>query len=549
MIRYKAFIYLILILVYPSCDQKKIEADLIVKNTTIYSMDEQNAIFEALVIKDGKILDLGTNEDINNKYVAKNSIDANGKTIFPGFIDAHCHFIGYGLSLQNVDLMGTSSFQEVIERTVDHAKKYPSTWITGRGWDQNDWEDNSYPDRAVLDSLFPNTPVLLRRVDGHAAIANEKALELASITVEAVIDGGEINIENNRLTGVLIDNAVDLVKEVIPERTTDEKTKAILEAQENCFAVGLTTVDDAGIALDEVWLLDSLHKTGELKMNIYAMLTDSPENFDHFLKSGPYKTDKLNVRSFKFYGDGALGSRGACLLSPYSDISTKIHHGFLLSEIEYFENSAKKVYDAGFQMNTHCIGDSTNRTLLDIYAQVLQGENNLRWRIEHAQVVHKKDIPKFSQFSIIPSVQPTHATSDMYWAGERLGKRLRRAYSYKELRNEFGSIALGTDFPVEGIDPLNTFYAAVFRKDKNDYPPDGFLPENSLTRLEALKGMTTWAAFANFEEEEKGSLEVGKNADLVILNQDLLTIDKSDVLSTNIQYTIIAGEIVYKYNE
>ena len=293
-------------------------------------------------------------------------------------------------------------------------------------------------------------------------------------------------------------------------------------------------------------MIDQLQQEGKLKIKVYAMITANKEMLDFYLKKGPYKTDRLSVCSFKFYADGALGSRGACLLEPYSDIIEQELYGLQINEADFYQKYAQLIYDKRFQMNTHCIGDSANHLMLTIYGNVLKGVNDKRWRIEHAQIVNPQDMEKFKKFTIIPSIQPTHATSDMYWAKERLGEnRVKSAYAYQQLLKQNGIVALGTDFPVEDISPLATFYAAVVRKDKKGFPPNGFQPENALTRQEALKGMTIWAAISNFEENEKGSLEVGKSADFVLLNNDLMTIKEEHILTTKVLQTFINGELVF----
>ena len=417
-------------------------------------------------------------------------------------------------------------------------------WIIGRGWDQNDWTAKEFPTKAKLDSLFPSTPVFLKRVDGHAALVNSEALKRAGINEKTKLNGGLIEVKNNKPTGILVDNAVDLVANVIPPANKEEIQSALLAAQANCFAAGLTTVDDAGLEKQVVDIIDEMQKKGELKMRIYAMLTDNQENLNYYLEHGKYKSDRLNICSFKFYADGALGSRGACLLHPYSDKPKE--QGFLLNKPEYFIEKSKQLFEKGFQMNTHCIGDSSDRFILDTYGAVLKEKNNKRWRIEHAQVVDKADIHKFHQYSIIPSVQSTHATSDMYWAKDRLGEeRIRNAYAYKDLLVQAGTVALGTDFPVENINPLYTFYAAVARKDLKGFPEQGFQPENALTREEALKGMTIWAAYSNFEEKEKGSLEAGKWADFIITDKDIMKVDINEVPNVKILATYLNGEKVH----
>lgn len=542
------FYYFAIISLLTSSCITKTTVDVVVHNATIYSVDEEGLMHEAMAIKDGRIVAIGKENQILNKYSGKQKIDAQKQFVFPGFIDAHCHFLGYGLSLQKVDLTNTGSFQEVIEKCIEFDKMRESKWITGQGWDNTKWEDKSFPSKEKLDLAFPNKPVLIRRIDGHAAIANQVALDLAKITIETKVTGGSIEIKENKLTGVLVDNAVSIVLDIIPQSTITQKKEALLTAQRNCFEVGLTTVDDAGLGKEDVELIEKLHNSGELKMRIYAMLTDSKENLDYYLNTvgEPYNTDRLTVSAFKFYGDGALGSRGACLLKPYTDIEDSLAYGMLLNDTAYFQKYAKLLYEKGFQMCTHSIGDSTARFILNTYAGVLKETNDRRWRIEHAQIIDSADFDLFGRYSIIPSVQPTHATSDMNWAALRLGKkRVRFGYAYKDLLHQNGWIPLGTDFPIEGIDPLTTFYAAVARKNKDGLPKNGFQIENALTRMQALKGMTIWAALSNFEEMEKGSLEVGKLADFVILNRDLLMVEEDDLLKAKVTATYVNGEKVF----
>jgi hypothetical protein len=552
------FIILIVAGVF-SCGSKKQSADLVVYNATIYTVDSAFTIKQAMAIKDGKILETGTREEIRQKYEAKESLDADGKTIFPGFIDAHCHFYAYGKGLQEIDLVGTKSWDEVIKvaaiyRNRHSAELYPlelhhiaRRWVLGRGWDQNDWPEHEYPTKEKLDSIFPFKAVLLMRIDGHAAIVNSKALEAAGFTVNTKIKGGELIVKDNQLTGVLIDNAVDSIKKFMPPVDIEVVEKALQEAQKNCFEVGLTTVDDAGLEKEIVDIIDRMNKSNKLKMRIYAMLTPTKENLQHYLSKGIYKTDRLNVRSFKFYGDGALGSRGACLSKDYSDKPG--WKGFLLHDIVYYDAHAKQMEEKGFQMNTHCIGDSAAKVILDIYTKHLAGKKDCRWRIEHAQVLDVSSFAKFGD-NIVPSVQPTHATSDMYWATERLGhERIKNAYAYLNLLQQTGAIALGTDFPVEDISPFKTFYAAVVRKDAKGYPEGGFQMENALSREQALRGMTIWAAWSNFEEKEKGSLEPGKFADFVILDTDLMKCTAEEMLKTKVLSTYVGGERVFGVNK
>ncbi len=550
-------LFIVVIAFLSSCSSKKEKADLIIHHAIIYSVDSAFTVYEAMCIKDGKIMELNTNETILKKYESASTIDAQGKPVFPGFIDAHCHFLGYGLGLQQVDLVGTKSFAEVLDRVVAFSNRKPispdanqktvthtkqlSGWLIGRGWDQNDWDKKEYPNNGKLDSLFPNRPILLTRIDGHAALANSVALKLAGITATTTISGGEILKSEKKLTGVLIDNAVDLVKNAIPETSRTDLMTALLNAQTNCLAVGLTTVDDAGLMKSDIDVIDELQKAEKLKLRMYVMLSDSLPNYHYYLEKGPYKTERLNVCSFKFYADGALGSRGACLHHSYADKTD--WKGFLLNSKDHFEKSAKIIAEKGFQMNTHCIGDSAYSIILAAYKKA-GATKDKRWRIEHAQVVDPKDMK--ASDCIVPSVQPTHATSDMYWAKDRLGNtRVKYAYAYKDLLKVAGLVALGTDFPVEDISPFKTFYAAVARQDSKGFPEKGFQTENALSREETLRGMTIWAAYSNFEEKEKGSLEKGKLADFIILNTDLMKCEISDVLKTKVISTYISGEKVY----
>ena len=528
---------------FSSFAQKK-SVDMILYNARIYTADSSFSVKEALAVRSGRIVATGTSYEIRSAYKGR-AVDAGKKAVFPGFIDGHAHFLGYGLSLREVNLTGTKSWQEVIERVKAFANGNDDPWIIGRGWDQNDWSVKEFPDNSALNKAFPGRAVILNRIDGHAAIANEHALKLAGIQAGQKVEGGEIGLAHGVLNGVLIDNAVRLVQSHIPVPGLAETGGALLAAQRNCFSVGLTTVADCGVDYPLVGLVDSLQKKGRLKMRLYLMLSDEPANYSFLFTRGAIKTERLSVRSFKVYADGALGSRGACLLEPYHDRPHE--RGFLLSDAKHFEEVARKIYEKGFQMCTHAIGDSANREILRIYGSVLNGKNDLRWRIEHAQVVSSKDFNQFGLNNVIPSVQPTHATSDMYWVEERLGRaRISNAYAYRKLKDQNGWLVLGTDFPVESIDPLLTFAAATTRKDQNGYPKGGFHPENSLTREDALRGMTIWAARGNYEEREKGSLEPGKVADFVMLDKDIMQVADQDLFHVRVVSTWLNGELVYK---
>lgn len=532
--------------IYSNSQTKKV--DLLICNARIYTVDSSFSVAEAMAVSNGKIVATGTSAGLKSSYTPDKTIDASGKFIYPGLIDAHAHFYRYGLGLQSANLVGSTSWEQVISilRNFARSKKIqPGHWIIGRGWDQNDWAVKEFPSKEKLDRYFPNYPVILTRIDGHASIANQRAMDLAGIKAGQKIEGGLIEVKNGKLTGILIDNAMSLVNRRIPQPTALQVTESLREGQQNCFSVGLTTVDDCGIDYQEALFMDSLQKKNILKMRVYAMLSDARPNYEFLFSNGKIKTERLNVRAFKVYADGALGSRGACLLDPYSDRAG--WYGFLLSSQKHFDSVAKIIYENGFQMCTHAIGDSANRTILNIYARYLKGNNDLRWRIEHAQVVDEHDFSLFGRHNIIPSVQPTHATSDMYWAEKRVGpKRIKGVYAYRQLMEQNGWIPLGTDFPVEDISPFKTFYAAVFRVDGEDWPQGGFLKENALNRQQALRGMTIWAARSNFEEKEKGSLEPGKFADFIILDKDLMTIEHTEVLKTNVLATYVGGEKVYE---
>ena len=538
------FIMIFLLSILGACKTPK-EADLIIYNAHIYTVDSSFSVAKSMAVKDGKIVSVGSNEDIQAKFIAENRMNLNGSFVYPGFIDAHSHFISYGESMvSKANLVGTKSFDEILTRLQEFESNFSAEWLNGRGWDQNDWEVQVFPSKEKLDELWPDKPVYLTRIDGHAALVNSKALAMAGITAKTKIDGGEIILKNGEPTGVLVDNAMDLVRVLIPNIDKELKRKAILLAQKNCFEKGLTTVCDAGLEYAEVQLLNQMQKSNEVKMRVYAMLTPTAENLEKMLPAGPYKTDKLNVRSIKLYADGALGSRGACLIHEYHD---KPHwKGMMLSHQAYYDSLCALAYDNGFQVNTHAIGDSANRVMLETYARFLKGKNDKRWRIEHAQVLHPDDFQMFGRYSIIPSVQPTHATSDMYWADERLGEeRIKWAYAYDKLRLQNAWLPLGTDFPIEKIDPILTFYAAVVRQDIAHYPAGGFQMENALSREDALRGITIWAAKSAFEEQEKGSLEVGKFADFVILNQDMMQVADSEIPQIKVRMCFVDGIMVF----
>ncbi|ADR21024.1 amidohydrolase [Marivirga tractuosa] len=542
----KLLLSLTLILIITSCSSRE-KVDAIYFNGTVYTVNANFEKAEAFAIKDGKFIAVGSSMDIRNQYQANEEIDLMNSPVYPGFIDGHAHFIRYAKGLHEVDLYGTTSFNELIQRLQKHVEKYPEeSTVLGLGWDQNNWEGKQFPTKDTLDLLFPNKVVMLRRVDAHAVLTNQKGLDLAGVTANTKVSGGEVLLKEDRQpSGVLIDNAMNLLMDKIPAMNSEQTKELIREAQGNCFAVGITSLAEAGLDKSQIDLLDEMQKDSLLKMRIYAMINPTPENMEYYFSNGHYKTDYLNVRSFKIYGDGALGSRGACLIAPYSDDPD--NYGFLRSEPQVFDSLAKVIFAKDFQMNTHCIGDSANRAITNIYAKYLKGKNDRRWRIEHAQVLAENDFSKFGDYNILPSVQPTHATSDMDWAHERLGEeRVKNAYAYQELLKQNGRLVLGSDFPVEDINPIYGFHAAVARQDNNNLPEGGFQSENSLSRIEALKGMTSWAAFGQFEDKEKGSIAKGKWADFVILDQDIMEVPQEELRTTKVIQTHSAGEKVYE---
>ncbi|MBU3027872.1 amidohydrolase [Zobellia galactanivorans] len=518
----------------------KDKVDLIVVNANVYTVDSGFTKAEAFAVQNGKFIAVGTSAEIQAKYTSDNIVNAQGKTITPGLIDAHCHFFGLGRKQQVVDLTGTKSYNEVLERVKAFQESQPKDFILGSGWDQNDWEVKEFPTKEKLDALFPDTPVALVRIDGHALLVNQKALDRAGIGVDTKVEGGEIVKQDGKLTGVLVDNPMDMVYAVIPGGDRASQTKALKDAERICLDYGLTTVNDAGLDRSTIELIDSLHQTGDLSIRVYAMVGAWESNLEYYLKRKPYKTERLNVRSVKVYGDGALGSRGAALREPYSDMPG--HFGAMVTPVSQIEDLAQSIAKTDFQMNTHAIGDSANVVVLRAYEKALKGQKNRRWKVEHAQIISPENFDYFKN-GIIPSVQPTHATSDMYWAKDRIGEeREKGAYAYKTLLDKAGTIALGTDFPVEQVNPLLTFYAAVARKDLEDYPKGGYRIKEALTREETLKGMTLWAAYSNFEEDEKGSVEVGKFADFVVYSDNLMEVPIEKVPEIKVEQTFVNGK-------
>lgn len=549
---FKSFwFFLTCCILFYSCGAEKQKVDLIVYDATIYTMNQDSSKYSCMAVANGRIVDIG-NEEILKKYSAKEELKLTGKFIYPGFIDAHSHFYGLGESMVTVDLRGVKSEEEMyLKITEFYSSEAPSTSqkkptsVQGRGWDQNLWESKKFPTNDKLNQLFPDIPVCLKRIDGHAALVNQKALDLANINDRSSVVGGEFIKENGRLTGVLIDNAVDLVTAKLPAPSKDEKKQAILKAEKECLKYGLTSVCDAGVNKDLIDLYDEMHKSGELQIRIFAMANPTQPTLNWLLNNGPYKTERLHVASVKYYMDGAMGSRGACLLEDYSDQPG--HKGFLLNSIDSLKLLAKKLKDKNLQLNVHCIGDSANRVTLKLMAEILGDDSTSRWRIEHMQLISEIDLKYLERYKIIPSMQPTHATSDASWVSERIGKdRLKYVYAIKTCLEKSGTIALGTDFPVEEVNPFYTFYASVSRA----HPVTGmsfpWLMEQKLSAYQTLQGMTIWAAYAQFEENEKGSLEKGKLADFIVLNEDLLNyeVDVADAMPLRVYLNgqLVAGK-------
>ncbi len=536
---------LTILMMLNACQNQKESADLIVTGGRIYTLDSGFSIAEALVVKDGRILATGSSENILAKYHAGVILSLDGKIVYPGFIDAHCHFLGLGEGMVRwANLRGARSMDEIIERLKVFAGTYPQEWVLGRGWDQNLFDGQKFPDNTLLDKHFPGVPVLLVRVDGHAALASPAAMATAGLYAGISIPGGEIRTENGKPTGLVLEKAKEHIMQFVPPADDKLLEQALQTAERTCFGLGITGVCDAGLNHRKISLIRQLQDEKRLKMPMAIMLDPDNESLTEIMAKGILKTDRLIVNAVKLYADGALGSRGALLLEPYSDNPSG--SGILVNEPAFMQNVMEQAYAAGYQVCTHAIGDSANRMILRMYAGILKGRNDKRWRIEHAQVVHPEDMPKFGSYSIIPSVQPTHASSDMPWAGDRLGSaRIAHAYAYRELLSQNGWMPLGTDFPIEEVDPMLTFYAAVFRKDSTGKPDGGFMPENAITRKDALLGMTLWAAKGSFLEKETGSLEPGKWADFIVLDQDLMEISEQDILKTKILQTRVHGEIVY----
>ncbi|MBX9928611.1 MAG: amidohydrolase [Gemmatimonadaceae bacterium] len=529
-------------------------ADLVLVNGRIYTVDDSRPLADGLAVRDGKVLFVGNAAGARALAGASTRVvDLGGRTVIPGMVDAHGHVTGLGDALRTVDLVGTASYQQVIDRVVAKAKTTPKgQWILGRGWDQNDWGNTEFPTHDALSAAVPDHPVYLVRVDGHAGLANAAAMRAANVTAAAKDpSGGQIiRTSAGAPTGVLVDNAQGLMRRAVPRDTRDDVRAAVLASIAEAHRWGLTGTHDAGAGATSLEVYEELGRAKQLKYRLYAMVSDDSALVARWFARGPLVgayDGTLWVRSVKAYADGALGSRGAAMLEPYSD--DPHNRGLLVSSPEHLQDLATRALRAGFQLNTHAIGDRGNRIVLDGYEAALKAVPTAdhRFRVEHAQILNWDDVPRFAQLGVIPSMQASHQTSDMYWAGARLGlTRLPGAYAWRSLLSSGVVIPNGSDYPVEHPNPLISFHAAFTRQDARDWPPEGWQPQERMTRDEALKSITLWPAYAAFQEQQLGSLAPGKFADFVVLDQDIMRVDPSLVLKTRVLQTWVGGERVYE---
>ncbi|HTK81539.1 MAG TPA: amidohydrolase [Bacteroidota bacterium] len=544
-------------------------ASMLLLNGTIYTLDGNNSVAQAIALNGNRILATGTTEEITRRYKSDNVIDLQGKTVLPGLIDGHGHVLGEGSALHNLNLVGTNAAEEVIEIVRKRVGSVqPGVWISGRGWDQNDWQVEKFPEASLLDRIAPDNPVYLTRIDGHAIWVNTKAMDLAGVIAQTPdpVGGKIIRDAGGKPTGVFVDNAMDLIARAVPQLTDTDVEERLKLALNECAKLGITEVHDMGVDVQTIRTYKKLIDNGECPVRVYAAIGGPRETGNRYVESGEqipaetwntylklgreigYGNGMLTVRAVKLYADGALGSRGAALLDSYSDDPG--NRGLTVTTEADLEIICRQAEENGFQVCVHAIGDRGNDIVLNVYEKVLQSHDKaapLRWRIEHAQVLAPSDIPRFARLGIIPSMQPTHATSDMYWAEARLGaERVKGAYAWRSLMQNGSIIVGGSDFPVEGVNPLWGIYAAITRSDKSGYPQDGWYPEQKMTREEAARAFSQWAAYGAFEENMKGTLEPGKWADITILSKDIMTVPPRDILTTEVEMTIVGGNIVYK---
>ena len=535
-------------------DAQQAPADLIVTNARIHTVDENRPFATAMAVRDGRVLFVGSDRGaLVHRGPQTRMLDLEGRTVIPGMTDAHVHLYGLGTALRTVDLVGTRSYQEVIDRVVARAREVPAgTWITGRGWDQNDWPDGRFPSHEALSRAVPNHPVYLTRVDGHASLVNARAMQLAGLTAQTRDPaGGRIERAASRApTGVLVDRAMDIVSAKIPAADKAEIRAAVLAAIAETNRWGLTGVHDAGVSREVIDVYEELAREGRFSLRNYVMVRLDDAALDHYFARGAQSAlydGRIWIRAIKISVDGALGSRGAALLEPYAD--EPAHSGLVLVPEERIREVGIRALRGGFQLNVHAIGDRGNRIVLDAFEDALREVPTAdhRFRVEHAQILHHQDIPRFAELDVIPSMQAVHQTSDMYWAGNRLGQgRLYGAYAWRSLLETGVVIPNGSDFPVEHVNPLLSFHASISRQDGKGWPTGGWFPEQRMTREEALKSMTIWPAYAAFQEDELGSLTPGKRADFVVLDRDIMTVPRDAVLGTQVLATYIGGVAVYE---
>jgi hypothetical protein len=519
-------------------------------------MDPRNPTAEAIAIRGDRLARVGTRAAaLELRGPETHVIDAAGATVVPGLHDAHGHFVNLGASLLNLDLRGTTSYQQIVEMVRQRvASARPGEWITGRSWDQNDWDVKEWPTHDALSAVSPANPVYLTRVDGHAALVNRRALEIAGLTgATRDPDGGRIiRTAAGDPAGVLIDRAQDLVSSKIPLISDAQLEDQILRADQEVRRLGLTTVHDAGTNARTIDAYKRLIDAGKLKTRLYVMVRGSLPELQPFFERGPlgdYANHHLAVRAIKISADGALGSRGAAMLEPYSDEPGTT--GLLVTPPDVVYAQTLAASKAGFQTAIHAIGDRANRIVLDVYERVqkeVPGARDLRMRVEHAQILDAAEIPRFAPLKVIASMQPTHATSDMPWVPARIGRaRMEEgAYVWQKLLKAGVLIASGSDFPVEQPNPMLGLYAAVTRQDPAGHPPGGWMPDERLSREQAVRSFTLDAAYAAHAETWNGSLEAGKAADLVVLSTDILRAPAQDILTTTVRMTIVGGEVVYE---
>lgn len=519
------------------------KVDMIIHNARVHTMNQSNDIGEALAIHNGKIIEVGPEREILNRYRAEKTINARKKDVFPGFHDGHSHILSLAKQKLSADLTGSGSYYEMLLKLEKFQSKNDLNFLTGRGWDQSLWDDDELPTNELLNERFPDTPVALTRVDGHAMLINDTLLKLSGLDTIKTIKGGEVIFENDKPTGLILDNAIEIISKLTPQPEKSHLKEKIKEVENELLAYGITHIHEAGIHHKDLELLIELYSNNELDINIYGMLFPTQKNLTFVEESGHYQNNNFSVRSFKILLDGALGSRGACLLHPYNDAENKF--GLRLVNDDELDDIADFAIKHDYQLNAHCIGDSANRVLLNLMKNKLKGKADHRWRVEHAQVVHPEDIKLFNEVGAIPSVQPTHATSDYRWAESRLGtERLNSsAYKYKTLFDARNMIVLGTDFPVEDIDPFATIHAAVQRKDRENAPENGFLTDEALSLKETLQGMTLWASYGCFDESNSGTIEKGKKANLAIFDYPVKS--EPNYKANYAVYTIIDGKVVY----